>query len=247
MTWFKEWFDKNYLDLYADRDSSDAKIHADLITQKLGNLGGKWLDVGCGDGRYTAIFREKGYVITGIDISPVLIEEGKKKYPELDIKLARVEDLFHESIRYQVILSLFTSFGYFEEDQDNLDFLQAMGDILETGGQLWLDFLNAEKIFNDPLIDTISRSQSGKVFHQRRRIYFPQNHKGRIEKEIEIYNQKNHFVSKHRESVRLFTLKDFSQLLPQAGFKIKKIFGSYNGEKLTPNSPRLIIWGEKSK
>lgn len=241
MEWFENWFDENYLDLYVSRNNEDAQKQVSLILENIPyqDQNKTWLDVGCGMGRHTKLFEEKGCRITGIDISKVLIGIGHKQYPQLDLRHMTVEKLIEKKNYYQVLLSLFTSFGYYSNDNDNFKFLENMSKLIIPQGFIWLDFLNAKKVMRVDLKDSWEKTEKGKFYFQKRRII-----NNRVEKNIEVYHQ-GKLEKKYLESVRLYTLKDFKKMFSQVGLTILKTFGDYEGSLYQENSSRLIILAQK--
>jgi SAM-dependent methyltransferase len=62
------------------------------------------LDMGCGEGDTAALLaREFGFKTTGIDASYALIENGKRKYPELDLRRMEAEYLEFESRGFDAV------------------------------------------------------------------------------------------------------------------------------------------------
>ncbi|MCP4156701.1 MAG: class I SAM-dependent methyltransferase, partial [bacterium] len=146
--WFEGWFDENYLLLYSHRNRSDAKEQINLIIDTLKPpKEHSILDLACGEGRYTTLLHELGYHnITGLDLSQTLINSGKKKYPYLDL---HVGDMRSIKGKYDLILSLFTAFGYFQSDEENENVLQGIYNSLKPDGTYWFDFLNAQQVEKD--------------------------------------------------------------------------------------------------
>jgi ubiquinone/menaquinone biosynthesis C-methylase UbiE len=55
--------------------------------------GARVLDVGCGSGAFTALLRERGYEVSGLDISPEQIAMAKRKLPEIEFIQGDAEDI----------------------------------------------------------------------------------------------------------------------------------------------------------
>jgi SAM-dependent methyltransferase len=241
MNWFEEWFDENYVDLYAKRNLQEAHIQTKLILQNIPLTKKSYcLDVGCGFGRYTKLFYDLGYRITGIDISKFLITKGKKQYPQLDLQHISVEKFFKKK-KFECVFSLFTSFGYYLTDEENLNFLKKIFDLIKPNGFFWLDFLNSENILNSPLYDSWEKSSQGKWYYQQRRIQ-----KNRIKKIINVYDKNGNLEKTYLESVQLYSFVELKNLFTKVGFSIKKKFGNYQGGEFTKFSPRLILLGQKN-
>ena len=138
--WFRNWFDENYLQLYKHRDENDAQKQINLIINSL-NLSKtmRILYLGCGEGRHVSVLNNMGYRVFGLDISRILINKGKKKYRNLNLIVGDMREI---PGCFDVILSLFTSFGYFDHDIENIKVLLSISSALTKNGWFWLDFLN---------------------------------------------------------------------------------------------------------
>jgi SAM-dependent methyltransferase len=234
--WYVEWFDENYLEVYRHRDTEDAQKQVQLIvnTLKLPKQS-KILDLGCGEGRYTAVLKDRGYQVLGLDLSWTLIKYGKKNDPQLNLV---VGDMRHIPGRFNLILSLFTSFGYFEKDEENEHVIQSVYQSLEPEGIYWLDFLNSKYVKKTLVPENASHLPPGINVLEKRKIVG-----ARIIKDI--YFKKNGTEKCYQESVRLFTPQELEHMLQKNGFRVEHCFGDYNGNLCTPNSERTILVGKK--
>ena len=235
--WFKQWFNEDYLMLYEHRNEEDALLQIELILAEIPmNKRTKILDLCCGSGRHTKILDQKGYKVKGIDLSEILIKMGKAKYPFLNLK---VEDMRDFKGNYDVILSLFTSFGYFASIEENEEVINIVFKRLNNGGYFWLDFFNKEEILKSCLKETIKVFKH-KTIEEKKVIKL-----NRIEKEIKIKDNLSKEEKIYQESVRLFSKEELCQLMEKNNFKILKVFGNYQGLKWKENSERTIILGQK--
>lgn len=227
-----EWFDENYRMLYRHRNSEDAREQVQLIINTLKPAkDAAILDLCCGEGRYTSIFKKKGYRVLGLDLSETLVQFGKQREPELDLV---VGDMRAIPGCFDLILSLFTSFGYFEKDEENLQTLQSVYRALKTGGTYWLDFFNAGYVERHLVPESRSKLSSGIDVLEKRKI-----DRGRIIKDIHF---SDNGVDKHyMESVRLFSREDLEDMLLRAGFRVNHCFGDYRGGVCTADSERAIL------
>lgn len=234
--WFMEWFDENYRMLYRHRNSQDAKEQVRLIIDTLKPpKDAAILDLCCGEGRYTSIFQKKGYHVMGLDLSETLVRFGKQREPGLDLV---VGDMRAIPGRFDLILSLFTSFGYFEKDEENLHALRSVYRALKPGGTYWLDFLNADYVEKHLVPETHSKLSSGIDVLEKRKI-----DRGRIIKDIHFSDngEDKHYV----ESVRLFTRENLEDMLMRAGFRVIHCFGDYRGGVCTTGAERAILVATK--
>lgn len=235
--WYKRWFNQNYLHLYAHRNLQDAETHYRLILDTI-NPGQTdfILDLGCGTGRYVHLFHRDGYRIAGMDLSRVLIESGRKKYRGLDWILG---DMRHVPGRFDIILSLFTSFGYFESPDEDEGVVRSVVSSLSPGGIFWLDFLNRDQVINNLVPRSQSRLPDGTVFVERRKIC-----DNRIIKEIHIRSEKGEET--YMESVFLYSRKDLEGMFRRCGLNVERCFGNYSGDRYDSGSDRLILMGKKN-
>ena len=236
--WYIEWFDENYLEVYRHRNSKDARQQVQLIisTLKLPKES-TILDLGCGEGRYTALLKNRGYRVVGLDLSSTLVKYGKQKNPHLDLV---VGDMRFIPGFFALILSLFTSFGYFDRDEENQQVVGSVYRSLNPGGIYWLDFLNAGYVKNHLVSQNVYRLSSGIKVTEKRKI-----ENSRIIKDI--YFKKNGVEKCYRESVRLFTRRDLEEMFRKTGFRVVHCFGDYSGKPCTADSERTILVGKKEK
>jgi cyclopropane fatty-acyl-phospholipid synthase-like methyltransferase len=234
-SWFTSWFDTPYYHiLYKDRDQKEAQAFMDNIVHYL-NLPeeAKILDLACGKGRHSIYLNEMGFDVTGADLSENSIAEASKFANE---KLHFVEHDMREpcSEKYDAILNLFTSFGYFENEEDNFRTLKAIHESLTDYGFAVIDFMNVYTVV-DQLVAAEIKTVDGIDFHINRKVV-----DGFILKEIDFEDkgQTYHFT----EKVRALTLEDFEQMMEEAGIYLLDTFGDYKLKKFhKKESERLIM------
>lgn len=233
--WFASWFDTPYYHiLYKDRDYTEAQLFMDNITQYL-NLpeNAKILDLACGKGRHSIYLNQLGYSVTGADLSENSIEEAKKfENNTLRFQLHDMRIPFEE--QFDGIFNLFTSFGYFENDEDNLKTLIAIKDSLSEYGFAVIDFMNVPNVLNN-LVEKETKTVDGIDFQIKRFCI-----DGYIYKEIDFEDQGESFH--FTEKVKALTLQDFENLMEQAGIFLLDVFGDYKLKKFhKTESERLIM------
>lgn len=241
LPWYRKWFDERYLVLYRHRDTQDAEKQFRLIYDVLKPAKSSFvLDLGCGEGRHTVFFKDAGFRVVGIDLSKTLIESGREKYPRLDLVVGDMRRLPVLPGRFDLVLSLFTSFGYFENDDENQQVVCSIFCALKPGGVFWIDFLNAVQVESSLVPDSLSRGPGGIELQEKRRVTG-----GRIVKDIYFKDKKNGDASHYRESVRLFSRLELEAMLERSGFRVEGCFGDYGGAAWTENSERTILFARK--
>ena len=233
--WFASWFDSPYYHiLYKDRNYREAQHFMDNLTHYL-NLPekAKVLDLACGKGRHSIYLNQLGFNVIGADLSERSIAEASKNTNDsLHFQVHDMRDSFEE--KFDAIFNLFTSFGYFESDDDNLTTLKAMKDSLTDYGFAVIDFMNVNQVINS-LVPEEVKTVDNIEFHLKRYVQ-----DGHIYKEIDFEDQgkKYHFT----EKVKALTLSDFQEMMDEAGIFLLDVFGDYKLKKFHKNdSERLIM------
>jgi hypothetical protein len=129
---------------------------------------------------------------------------------------------------------LFTSFGYFENEEDNLNTIKAIKADLNEFGFGVIDFMNVHHVIDNLQPDDI-KTIDGIDFHQKRYVK-----DGYIFKDISFNTngETHHF----QERVKALTLQDFEMLFENAGVYLLDVFGDYKLRKYDKhNSERLVM------
>lgn len=243
MSWYKEWFNSdNYLKVYSHRDVTEAERLVNLIVNNINSVAGnKVLDMACGSGRHAIIFASKGYEVTAIDLSKNLIAtaEANAKAQNVNIEFVNSDILEFSSItKFNLTVNLFTSIGYFDDDEDNFKIIKKAFDLLTDRGMFVIDYFNKNYLLKN-LIPTTVFSDNGSRITQNRFI-----DGNRVRKNITIEN--NGKIDEFYESVRLYSNDELISSLKGAGFRIMKKFGDYEGNDFEEDpSQRLIIFAQK--
>lgn len=236
--WFRDWFGGEYLALYPHRDRAEARRAVKLLRDATGlGPGTRVLDVGCGSGRHLAEMRRIGYRATGLDLSPSMLEAAGAAVPGGALVRADMRRLPFRNGSFDVVTSYFTSFGYFENEDDDFRALSEARRLLAAGGWFLLDFLNASEVVAH-LIAEDRRTVSGADVVLKRRLV----NDGRvIEKRIRFEAAGDAGAREFVERVRLYEPGDLDSMLARAGFTPGPTFGGYDRSPHSPGSPRYIV------
>ena len=241
--WFKEWFNtKEYQEVYQHRNEADAKELFKLIINNTEiPEGGKVLDLACGAGRHSILFALKGYDVTAMDLSANLLKVAKANAAKESAKVRFIEaDLRHFWLneKFDLVVNLFTSFGYFENDDENFSIFSTAAGLLKPGGFFVLDYMNRGYVENF-LVKESKGEVAGEVIIQKRRI-----EGDRVIKDIIICNDGE--TKTFYESVKMYRIDELKRVIAEKGLAIKETFGDFNGNKyFEESSPRIIIIAQK--
>ncbi|NTW82884.1 MAG: class I SAM-dependent methyltransferase [Chlorobiaceae bacterium] len=246
--WFAEWFNHPfYLQVYSHRNKEEAAQCIRTILSYTGlslknPASVSVLDIACGAGRHAIELAKLGYCVTGNDLSPFLLEEARNESTRCDVNLhLTCRDMRNiESLSlFDLVVQLFTSFGYFDSDQDDLLVLQHVYNALKTGGWYVLDLINP--VYLEKHIVTESERKAGNLFVHEKRVL----EERKITKTITISAPDRETIN-FTESVRLYSKKEILGLLGKGGFSVTGIVGNYSGEPFNPEeSPRMMIFSRK--
>jgi SAM-dependent methyltransferase len=232
--WFEEWFGEEYLQLYPHRDDAEADRAVALIVRATGLVPGwRVLDVGSGAGRHARAFRAVGARCVGLDLSRTLLRVARGV---TDAPLVRA-DMRRMPIRpgsMDLTVSLFTSFGYFEHDEEHAAALREMVATIRPGGWFVIDFLNATEVRRRLVTRETLAVQGGEA--EVARTMSPD---GRYVCKTIVTPVGRRFT----ERVRLFDQAQMSAMLSDAGLEIRHRFGDYAAAPIKPDSPRTILAG----
>lgn len=238
-TWFKTWFNTKYYHiLYKNRDDKEAQLFIDRLVAVLNLTNEKCLDLACGRGRHSVYLNNKGLDVTGLDLSEESISFAKKYESEnLYFDVHDMREVYPDKT-FDVVFNLFTSFGYFDSEVDNLKVLDAVNKMLNKDGVLVIDFMNATEVIaslNPYEIKTIENID----FHIRKTYtgkHILKNIQFNADGEAFDFTEKVQALQKH----------DFLNLLEKTGFEVNQIFGNFQLAEYEPNlSDRLILIAKK--
>ncbi len=240
--WFVNWFDSPYYHiLYQSHDETEAKLFIDNLVRMLPlQPGARLLDLACGKGRHARYLAEKGFDVTGLDVSAASIAFARHfEHDRLSFYRHDMREPFRVNY-FDGVLNIFTSFGYFNTDRDHLKTLQNVSKGLKPGGLFVLDFFNADWVRNH-LVRSETKTLDGIEFHLKKSIREKHVYKQVI---FETGGRRFQF----RERVRLFTLADFRQMFSAAGLNLLQTFGDHDLGPFDPKkSQRLVLLAEKPR
>ncbi len=234
--WFVDWFNTPYYHtLYQHRDELEACRFIDNLCAHLEiKPGATILDLACGKGRHAIHLAKKGYQTTGVDLAKLSIQKAKEssvpnvKFDVHDMRETYIKDGF------DYVFNLFTSFGYFENQNENIEILKAAAENLNSKGVFVLDFLNVKKVIPN-LIPSETKVLDGIQFDIRRTFNGIQ-----IIKDIVVKDSEKE--CNFQERVSAFDLITIQEMASVSRLKIVDVFGDYDlNEFDAPNSDRMIL------
>jgi SAM-dependent methyltransferase len=242
MHWYESAFDLDYLARYPHRDDDEAQRDVEAILRLLRpDPAAPLLDLCCGAGRHLLALYAAGFRrLTGVDLSISLLDEARRRFAlagssEIELVRADMREIPFTD-RFATVLSLFTSFGYFDADRENARVLRSAYGALRPGGRFLLDLMNRDWVLAHLVAEEETEVRGSPV---RVRRSFDVDRQ-RVEKEVTPLSV-GVDARPIRESVRLFTPNEVQEMLAESGFTGVRLYGSLAGETWSPESRRMIV------
>lgn len=243
--WYRKAFADDYLLIYAHRSEREALSQVKVA---IGHVpfepGQRVLDVACGKGRHMLAFARMGAKVSGIDLSPTLLKEARRRFREVEFsaefRRCDMRELPFRD-RFDGATLWFTSFGYFPTLSDDLKVLRSMSAAIKPGGWWWIDIPNPAYVIEN-LVPESTRIVSGpdgksQIKEQRRIVG------SRVVKKVIVSDRRGERV--YEERVRLYTPEQFGSLIKRAHLVTDGILGGYDGSALSALNPRQIWYGRR--
>ena len=232
---YESWFDTPFYHiLYKNRDYKEAEMFtSELMTFLNLPIESKILDLACGKGRHSIFLNKMGYNVTGVDNSSKNIVNAKKyENNKLNFTIHDMRDPLVD--KFDLIVNLFTSFGYFDDFEDNLKTLMSIKLNLKKNGIAVIDFLNINYVKNN-LVHQNTEEIDGIEFNLKRYLK-----DGFLVKEINFKHDLEEY--NFEEKVRSLNINEFKTMFKQTQLEILHIFGDYNLNEFDINNSKRLIF-----
>ncbi len=243
--WYEDFFDHSYLRIYEPFLPAEKNVQeAEQILARL-NLApaSRILDLACGYGRHCTPLAKRGYKITGLDLSAPLLAHAQQEASDQHVSVTW-EQADMRSIpfkqEYDAVINIFTSFGYFEQEADNLLVLKQIHEVLKPDGLLLLDTVYQIRLVRSFTPHSIIHYDDGLTVLEERHFDLQTS---RNEVKITLLYPDGQ-RGEHHHSMRLYTFNELSSLLTAAGFSVQASYGALDGSPLTMDS-RLVLLAKK--
>lgn len=215
----------------------------DAISELLG-LGPQTavLDLACGPGRHSLELARRGHRVTGVDRTRPYLQEARKRAADEGLALEFLESdmrSFRRPDSFDVVLSLFTSFGYFKEPAQNLEALRNMYQALHVGGLLLIETMGKE---------VLARVHQHRDWFEMDGVFWLQernvseNWSWMDARWILVNGQvKEEFSFGHW----IYSAVELGQMLKEAGFAQVDVYGDIQGRPYDTTARRLVALARK--
>ncbi|HLZ59709.1 MAG TPA: methyltransferase domain-containing protein [Ktedonosporobacter sp.] len=245
--WWSSFFGEDYLRLYApflpaEKTASEV---AGLLALLGVPTGCSLLDLGCGPGRLSLPLTKRGYQVTGLDLSERYLQQAQAESAFLGLQVRFVQGDMRQlpfKNEFHVVLNVFTSFGYFASEEEDVQVLQHVSKALKPSGLFLLDTLYQPKVLRTFSPSGVFHYDDGLVVLEERRIDLLTS---RYEVHITLLHTDGH-RTEYQQSIRLYTLTELARLLSRVGLELRAFYGSLDGSALSMES-RLVVVAQKGE
>jgi len=244
MTWWETLFDDRYLRLFGPLATPEATtqqvdgISAYLDLQPRAEV----LDLACGYGRIAIPLAQRGFRVTGLDLSETLLGQARAAAQEAGVDIAwQRSDMRHIpwTAAFDAVVNIFSSFGYFADEEENRRVLQGVAQALKPGGRFLIDLVNRDWrarqdlgrhwfeagetiVLADPWLDPVA-GRAGETWRWL---------EGGEWRSLEF-------------DTRLYTATELRELIESSGMRWLTVYGGWGGETFSPQARRMIAIAEK--
>jgi SAM-dependent methyltransferase len=200
------------------------------------------LDLCCGTGRHSLVLARRGFDVVGVDRTASFIEKARGNAENEDLSAEFViGDMrgFKRPDRFEAVLNLFGSFGYFENPDDDRRVVRNMHASLRAGGKLLIETMGKEIALQDFRERDWSEEDDRLVLAERR----PTENWSRIQTRWIVIQGSERF--ERTVSVRSYSAAELLSLLAGVGFADLQVYGSLDGRSYDLNAKRLVVVGTK--
>ena len=245
MDWFENeafWQDF-YAYMFSPERFAAAKEEVSQIMALTQCTGGDVLDLCCGPGRHSVEFAQRGFKVTGVDRSAFLLDRAREHASQTNVAVEWVREDMRKFIRpaqFDLVCNLFTSFGYFDTEHEDLQVLRNIHQSLKQGGMVVIDVIGKERLARVWQSAMCFELSDGSLLLQRPQV---RDDWCRVRTEWTLIKDG------HTHSVifehNLYSGRELKDRLLGSGFQEVQLFGSLAGAPYDLNPLRLVAVARK--
>jgi SAM-dependent methyltransferase len=229
--------------LFSQRRRSDAPAQVEKLIALLGiQPGAAVLDLGCGIGRHSVELARRGMQVTGVDRTQTYLKKAAEhaKASALKLELIR-EDMrtFCRPDAFDVVMSFFTSFGYFDDPEEDRQVAMNAHRSLKAGGIFLLEMMGKEILARN-FQERVWREEDGVLVLEEWRV--SKSWSWVEHRWIVVAGGDRHEL---RFSHRLYSAVELSSLLAGCGFARADVYGDIEGAPYDHTAKRLVVVARK--
>lgn len=239
-----DWYDDDsfwielYPFLFPQSRLEAAPNEVELILNLAGRPVKSVLDLCCGPGRHSIAFADRGLQVTAVDRTAFYLDMAKERALDQGLKIEWIREDMRDFVRpqaFDLVVSMFTSFGFFETEDDDLKVLGNVHESLAPDGVLVMDAAGKEWVAEHFEDTTSDQLPDGSILFQRHRVVKEWR---RIRNEWILVKGDKAKTFKFEHT--LYSGRELSDRLRQSGFREVRLLGDLEGGEYGVGSKRLV-------
>lgn len=245
----KEWFDDDsfwqelYPFMFPDHRFAETPEEIRKVLKLTNPTGKSALDLCCGPGRCSIALAQSGFNVTGVDKTKFLLQKARSKARAAKTKINWVQmDMrdFVNADAFDLVLNMFTSFGYFDDKKEDLQVLSNIFSSLRSGGVFLIELMGKEILAKIYQPTTSEIFPDGTKLFQRHEVFEDWT---RVRNEWILIRKGR--VKSFKFHHTIYSGQELRDCMELAGFTNIKLYGNLDGDEYGPGAIRLIAVGHK--
>jgi SAM-dependent methyltransferase len=244
MYWWQKFFDEHYLKVYKELEKETSREVEAIVRMMDLKPKAKILDLCCGYGRHSIELVQRGFQVTGYDLSDFFIEKAKKDSVDSGVEVEFVKGDMRKlpfDKEFDAVVNIFTSFGFFDKESDDFKVTKGVSQALKKGGLFLLDLKNREYL--------IRNFQRRRWRQQEDFIMLEDNFFDLFTSRWELTRTlifENGRKKENSFSLRMYSFTEILNLLKKSGFILESVYGDFDFREYSLDSPRMILISRKT-
>ena len=245
--WWRTYFDAGYVREYEPLFDlvEDRRQVARLLELLQLPSGARIADVPCGQGRHAHLLAEAGYDVDGLDLSAHLIALAKRRGTGRTLRYRRGDMRRLPAAwggRFDAVLNLFTSFGFFADARDDATVIREFARVLKPGGLLVWQGGSRDGVMAKFLPSDWWTTTDGTIIAQDRE-FDPLS--GFLT--IKSLWQGTRGTERREHRIRLYTATRLAELMLDAGLVVEQAWDGFTAKPLTRRSSEMLLVARKER
>ena len=239
-----DWFEDDsfwsglYPFMFSERRFEASEDEVKGILQLVNLNGGDVLDLACGPGRHAVALAKEGFRVTSVDISPFLLDQAVDLARTEGVEVEWVQSDMRNFVRreaFDLVINIFTSFGYFDDKRDDMIVLENVHQNLREGGTLVMELMGKEILARGFLPTTSQELADGRLLIRRHEIVDDWT---RVKNQWIVIDGERATTFRFHHTV--YSGQELKDRLLDAGFREVRLFGGLDGSEYGSSARRLV-------